>query len=92
MQEAKIHTTAVALSATGKVVEVKAQIIRGQAKAGMFLRIPLNGSLDVTAPIAGVTKETDREILLILDVGTEFSQILIALNFVGEELRVTEDG
>lgn len=91
MQEASVHIAAVSLSATGEA-EVKARIVKGQVKPGMFLRIPLNRSLDVTAHVGAVMEDANGEALLVLDGGAEWAEILIALNFVDEELRVTEDG
>jgi hypothetical protein len=91
-KEVIVYITTVALTATGEAAEVKARIISGQVKAGMFLRIPLNGSLDVTAHIGAVTAEDNQDVLLLLDGGAEWAEILIALNFADEELYVTEDG
>lgn len=94
MPEGIITARIVRATADGGVVEVVATLDAGEVKPAMFVHIPLNGTLDVTVPIASVSPLPDGTLRLTLDCGEEDSiaEIVLALNFEGESLRVLDTG
>jgi hypothetical protein len=75
-------------------VEVIATLDAGEVVPGMFVHIPLNGMLDLTVEVSAVTHDKERRVRLVLDCGDEpdGAELIVAFNFEGETLWVSETG
>ena len=75
---------------------VAMEILRGEIKPGMFLRVPLNSMLDITSRIASVTDVTNSWGILLVGLvlcceDEGIRQITETLNIGDEVLAVTSD-
>ncbi len=94
MSEGIITTRTVRVTADQRTVEIVANLDAGEIEPGMFVHIPLSGTLDVTVPIASISSLPDGALRLILDCGEDddFANLVVGLNFEQETLHVLETG
>ena len=91
MDESTIQTQKVILSATGKAVEVIAQVLQRQVHEGMFLRIPFNNMIDLTVAIEQAVIIDEDHVRLFLDCDGD-PELVLAFHFNDESLKVTSEG
>ena len=91
MPEGIITTRDVRPTADGRDLEVVATLDAGEVVPGMFVHIPLNGMLNLTVPVAEVTRECDNQLRLVLDCGGD-ADLIAAFNFESETLWVLATG
>lgn len=70
-------------------------VVEGQLRAGMFVHVPFNSSLDMTAQIHSIEfarRQGSEEVNLCFELKPDALKLWRGLNIGDETLEITEDG
>ncbi len=73
---------------------VAGNVVQGEIRTDMFIRIPLNSSHGIQLRIDSIehaTRQDGEDVRLCVQAGGEFAQILRGLKVAGETLEVTSE-